>query len=59
MNPFIQYGGLENGGNPNYPSQFATFPRSFVMDFLDANGANAAAPVRLNQAFKAEEVVTA
>lgn len=58
MNPFVQFGGLENGGNPNYPSQFATFPRSFVMDFLDANGANEAAPVRLNQAFKAEETVS-
>jgi iron complex outermembrane receptor protein len=29
------------------------------MDFLDANGANAAAPVRLNQAFDAEEAVSA
>jgi iron complex outermembrane recepter protein len=58
MNPYIQYGRLEDGGNPGYLSQFATFPRSFVMDFLDANGANAAAPVRLNQAFKAEEIVS-
>jgi hypothetical protein len=31
-----------------YPSRFATFPRSFVMGFLDANKA---APVRLNQPF--------
>lgn len=58
MNPYIQYGRLDDGGNAGYPSQFATFPRSFVMDFLNANGANSAAPVRLNQAFKAEEVVT-
>jgi iron complex outermembrane recepter protein len=58
MDPSIQYGRLEDGGNPGYLSQFATFPRSFVMDFLDANGANAAAPVRLNQAFKAEEIVS-
>jgi iron complex outermembrane receptor protein len=58
MNPFIQYGTLENGGNPNYPSQFATFPRSFVMDVLDAKGWNAIAPVQFNQAFKAEEVVS-
>jgi len=57
MNPGIQYGTLKNGGNAGYPSQFATFPRSFVMDFLDANGSNAAAPVRLNAAFEAEEVV--
>lgn len=35
-----------------YPSRFATFPRSFVMGFLDANGANKAAPVRLNQPFR-------
>jgi iron complex outermembrane receptor protein len=59
MNPNIQYGSLENGGNAGYPSQFATFPRSFVMNFLDANGANAAAPVRLNQAFDTEETVSA
>ncbi len=59
MNPYIQYGRLENGGNPDYPASFATFPRSFVMDFLDANGSNEAAPVRLNAAFEAEEVVTA
>ena len=59
MNPFIQYGQLRDGGNGGFPSQFATFPRSFVMDFLDANGANEAAPVRLNAAFEAEEIVTA
>lgn len=59
MNPYIQYGSLENGGNPNYPSTFATFPRTFVMDFLNANGVNAAAPVRLNQAFDAKENVDA
>lgn len=59
MNPYIQYGSLENGGNSGYPSQFATFSRSFVMDFLGANSANAAAPVRLNQAFDAEETVSA
>jgi TonB-dependent receptor len=29
------------------------------MDFLDANGANEAAPVRLNAAFEAEEIVSA
>lgn len=59
MNPYIQYGSLENGGNPGYPSQFATLPRSFVMGFLNANAVNAVAPVRLNQAFDAEEAVTA
>jgi iron complex outermembrane recepter protein len=59
MNPFIQYGQLRDGGNSGFPSQFATFPRTFVMDFLNANGANEAAPVRLNAAFKAEEIVTA
>ncbi|NWK95866.1 TonB-dependent receptor [Sphingobium lactosutens] len=58
MNPYVQYGALENGGNAGFPSQFATFPRSFVMRYLDANGANAAAPVRLNSAFTAEEQVT-
>ncbi|WP_161827446.1 TonB-dependent receptor [Steroidobacter agaridevorans] len=59
MNPYIQYGRLENGGNPGYLSQFATFPRSFIMDFLGANSANRAAPVALNAAFEAQEVVTA
>lgn len=58
MDPHIQYGRLQDGGNSGFPSQFATFPRSFVMDFLDANSANKAAPVRLNAAFKAEELVT-
>lgn len=57
MDPFIQYGRLTNGGNAGYPSQFATFQRGFVMDTLDANGANEAAAVRLNQAFRAEEIV--
>ncbi|UIJ47215.1 TonB-dependent receptor [Sphingomonas cannabina] len=57
MDPYIQFGELTNGGNSGYPSQFATFPRSFVMDVLDANGANRQAPVRLNAAFNAEEIV--
>jgi TonB-dependent receptor len=57
MDPFVQFGDLANGGNSGYPSQFATFPRSFVMDVLDANGANRAATPALNQAFTAEEIV--
>jgi TonB-dependent receptor len=57
MDPYIQFGQIRDGGNPGYPSQFATFPRSFVMDDLDANAANAAAPVNLNGAFKANEIV--
>ena len=57
MDPFIQFGELANGGNSGYPSQFATFSREFVMDVLDANGANRAAPIALNQAFSAEEIV--
>lgn len=57
MDPFVQFGELANGGNPGYPSQFATFSREFVMGVLDANGANRAAPVALNQAFTAEEIV--
>lgn len=58
MDPYIQTGKLRNGGNSGYLSQFATFPRSFVMDFLNANGANHAASVNLNSAFEAEEDVT-
>ncbi|WP_395396683.1 TonB-dependent receptor [Novosphingobium sp. BL-8A] len=57
MDPYIQFGRIRDGGNSGYPSQFATFPRSFVMDVLDANAANAAAPVNLNGAFKANEIV--
>ena len=57
MDPFVQFGDLANGGNSGYPSQFATFPRSFVMDVLDANGASRAATPALNQAFTAEEIV--
>lgn len=57
MDPFVQFGKLRDGGNSGYPSQFATFPRDFVMNTLDANGANRASPVQLNAAFEAEEVV--
>jgi TonB-dependent receptor len=57
MDPFVQFGALANGGNSGYPSQFATFSRAFVMDVLDANDANRAAPIALNQAFTAKEVV--
>ncbi|NYD91130.1 TonB-dependent receptor [Sphingomonas melonis] len=57
MDPGVQFGALRNGGNAGFPSQFATFPRKFVMDTLDANGANRAAPVQLNAAFQAEEIV--
>ncbi|WP_231370361.1 TonB-dependent receptor [Sphingomonas phyllosphaerae] len=59
MVPFLPYGAIADGGNAGYPSQFATFPRAFVMDFLDANGANAASPVQLNSKFRAEEIVKA
>ncbi|MBB4086499.1 TonB-dependent receptor [Sphingomonas carotinifaciens] len=58
MDPFVQFGSLRNGGNAGFPSQFATFPRSFVEGTLDAGGANAAAPVQLNGAFRAEEIVS-
>jgi iron complex outermembrane recepter protein len=57
MDPFVQFGALADGGNSGYPSQFATFSREFVMDVLDANGANRAATPALNQAFTAEEIV--
>lgn len=57
MDPFVQFGALANGGNSGYPSQFATFSRDFVMNVLDANGANRAATPALNQAFSAEEIV--
>jgi TonB-dependent receptor len=57
MDPFVQFGALPNGGNAGYPSQFATFSRDFVMNVLDANGANRAATPALNQAFTAEEIV--
>ncbi|HEU5067543.1 MAG TPA: TonB-dependent receptor [Sphingomicrobium sp.] len=57
MDPFVQNGALANGGNSGYPSEFATFPRSFVMDVLAANQSNRQAPVQLNSAYKAEEDV--
>lgn len=57
MDPFIQSGALNNGGNSGYPSQFATFSRSFVMDTLAANESNRQAPVQLSSAYKAEEIV--
>jgi iron complex outermembrane receptor protein len=57
MDPFVQSGALNNGGNPGYPSQFATFPRAFVMDILAANESNRQAPVQLSSAYKAEETV--
>ncbi|WP_294392606.1 TonB-dependent receptor [uncultured Sphingomonas sp.] len=57
MDPHVQFGRLRNGGNAGFPSQFATFSRDFVLNTLDANGANRAAPVLLNGSFKAEEVV--
>lgn len=59
MVPFLPFGPLRNGGNPGYPSNFATFTRDFVNGYLDANGANAASPVQLNSAFRAEEIVKA
>jgi TonB-dependent receptor len=58
MNPTIPIGPLRNGGNSGFPSQFATFPRSFVEGTLDAHGTNIAAPVQLNGAFTAEEQVS-
>ncbi|MET1754174.1 TonB-dependent receptor [Novosphingobium sp. RD2P27] len=58
MDPFVQSGALQDGGNPGFPSQFATFSRDFVMNTLDANGANAAAPPLLNGSFKAAEAVS-
>lgn len=58
MNPYIQIGRLANGGNPGYLSEFATFSRSFVMDFLDANGANNAATPNKSSQFTAEEDVS-
>lgn len=57
MDSFVQFGSLADGGNSGYPSDFATFSRDFVMNVLDANAANRAAPVALNQAFSAEEIV--
>jgi len=57
MDPFVQFGRLRDGGNDGYPSQFATFSRDFVMNTLDANGANRASPVQLNGSFEAEEIV--
>jgi TonB-dependent receptor len=59
MDPSVPGGRLDNGGNAGYPSTFPTFSRSFVMNDMDANASNKAAPVQLNQAFTAEEVVTA
>jgi TonB-dependent receptor len=58
MDPFMPLGRLENGGNAGYPSTFPSFSRSFVMNDMDANGGNKAAPILFNQAFTAEEVVT-
>jgi TonB-dependent receptor len=58
MDPFMPLGRLENGGNPGYPATFPSFSRSFVMNDMDANGGNRAAPILFNQAFTAEEVVT-
>ncbi|WP_347304654.1 TonB-dependent receptor (plasmid) [Croceibacterium sp. TMG7-5b_MA50] len=57
MDPFVQFGALRNGGNDGFPSQFATFSRDFVLNTLDANGANEEAPFLLNGAFEAEEAV--
>lgn len=57
MDPYIQFGSLQNGGNSGFPSQFATFSRDFVMNTLDANGANRLAPVLLNGSFEAEEAI--
>ncbi len=57
MDPFLQYGTLANGGNSGYPSNFATFSRSFVMDTLAANASNRAAPQQLNATYQAEELV--
>lgn len=57
MDPYIQFGALSNGGNSGYPSQFATFPRAFVMGTLAANDSNRQAPLQLNQTFRAEEIV--
>ncbi|KQU56152.1 TonB-dependent receptor-like protein [Sphingomonas sp. Leaf339] len=58
MNSTIPIGPLRNGGNSGFPSQFATFPRSFVEGTLDAHGSNIAAPIQLNGAFRAEEQVS-
>ncbi|GAA4217352.1 TonB-dependent receptor [Sphingomonas endophytica] len=58
MDPFLQYGTLNNGGNSGYPSNFATFSRDFVMGTLNANGANRQAARQLNATYEAEERVT-
>nr|WP_275588788.1 TonB-dependent receptor [Croceicoccus hydrothermalis] len=57
MDPFVQFGELANGGNAGYPSNFATFSRSFVMDPLQANESNRAAERQLNATYEAEELV--
>ncbi|WP_333572340.1 TonB-dependent receptor [Sphingomonas sp.] len=57
MDRFLQYGQLANGGNSGYPSNFATFSRSFVMNTLAANDANSKAPRQLNASYDAEERV--
>ena len=58
MDPFVQYGTLNNGGNSGYPSNFATFSRSFVMNTLQANQSNRQAALQLNATYNAEERVT-
>ena len=57
MDPFLQYGDLANGGNDGYPSNFATFSRSFVIDTLGAHAANREGPRQLNASYEAEEQV--
>jgi TonB-dependent receptor len=57
MQPKLQGGSIPDGGNNLFPSNWATFPRSFVMNTLDANGFSAAAPLRTDSSFRAEEVV--
>lgn len=57
MDPFLQYGEIANGGNAGYPSNFATFSRSFVMDTLQANQSNRKAARQLNATYSAEERV--
>lgn len=58
MDPFLQYGTLNNGGNAGYPSNFATFSRSFVMNTLQANQSNRQAAQQRNATYTAEERVT-
>lgn len=58
MTPGIPIGPIPNGGNRDFPTNWASFPRSYVVGTLNAHGFSRDAPPIASAAFTAEENIT-